>query len=290
MAPQLGLRHGLMPGAFCFPKERYSPLFVFFTRPSSAQYSLPSVVTDEVRQGTWKRNQTAPVYAHRAAAQYRWRILPASSAARRLYLDKWVRAIHEGTAFQVKHAHELLESINKVECRCTSGFASYNWNTNTVGSFLEDLSTTTIAADEVPSSPGLFFSIASPAYFKTKRASAQRLVVPSASTRVPRSESAPERTMSSASASSRTRSVIVIDSIPSCRPLRLAFSKVQKPAETATFKCAENTDPDDSSAQQAALLILQELCHLEDFLLPRTVWTALVRALKWLARMALLEN
>lgn len=77
------------------------------------------------------------------------------------------------------------------------------------------------------------------------------------------------------SASARIKMIVLVDTVPFCRPVRLLSSKEETPAETVNFKRARDIDSEGSAARQAALFRLQALCRREIVPSPTTVSVAL---------------
>lgn len=121
---------------------------------------------------------------------------------------------------------------------------------------------------------------------KTERASVTCRAALAATACFLQSQPQPEGAASKARVSSRTDSVVLIDTATSYRPFRLPPVKAQMPAETVTLKRADDTNMDDFAARQAAILTPQALCRLEGVLPPRSVSGARVLALELLAAMA----
>lgn len=78
----------------------------------------------------------------------------------------------------------------------------------------------------------------------------------------------------------------MIDTVPFCRPFELHSGKAETPAKTINVKLANDTDPGDSPARQAALLILDALCRLGVVSPSRIVSDTLFEPRKWMAAMA----
>lgn len=116
-------------------------------------------------------------------------LFPLLSRLKDLIRTVSVEDIFQGTAFQSKHADELLGRIGKVDWQCTPGFVWYSCSASTVYPFSKDRPATTAEADEVPTPPGFHFSLAPPRSPEARRVSGPRRVACSASTRVPRSQS-----------------------------------------------------------------------------------------------------
>lgn len=114
---------------------------------------------------------------------------------------------------------------------------------------------------------------------------ASRCVMSLASARHRWLQPQPERTASEARASCRTTSVVLVNTVPSSRPLRLSSGNAERPAESVALKHAYDTDPDGSAARQAPLFTLKTLCCSECVSPPETVSDGLLQARERLAQL-----
>lgn len=226
------------------------------------------------------------VKPHAATTQYRENPVSDFFAGLDLIWTASGEQVFRGTAFQTKHAHELLDRNGKVDWQRTPGFVWDSWNASMTEPFTEDLIITTVVAGEVPTPPDPLSRIAPPSFPEARQALAPRHVAPSASTFVPWSQREPEEIVPKASASSCTSLVILIDTRPFCRPFWLLTVKAETPARMVTLKRANDTASDYSAARQLAVLSLQAFCRLDGVPPSRTVLGATAQAQEWLAAIA----